>query len=274
MKPRTLTSLILAALLLTASPSMAQQQKGESLLGMQTRLVLPVVDLLSSMAWYSRLGWSPTNELGARSDSTISITDGQVRATLTTAKLPGTVISFASRNMRLLKDTLDSLHVSYHFDMKGPTIGELRISSPNGVKLMVRSNVDEPETIPEAKENPICGFNTEFSIGVVSLKSEVQWWESLGFTQVKGGMVPYPFAEMTDGRIRIGLHEDKDIPSLAITYYAKDMEQRIDRLKKTGITIDEEIPTPDDRIGNAIMRSADGQLIFMFEGETKKASEK
>ncbi len=270
MTARTFVIAFLATLLLASGPAMAQQPKGSSLLGMQTRLVLPVVDLLSSMAWYSRLGWTPTNELGARSDSTISITDGQVRATLTTAKLPGTVIAFASRNMRSLKDTLDSLHVSYHFDMKGPTIGELRIASPNGIKLMVRSNVDEPEILPENKENPICGTNTEFSIGVVSLKSEVQWWESLGFTQVKGGMVPYPFAEMSDGRIRIGLHEDKDIPTLAITYYAKDMEQRIDRLKKTGITIDEEIPTPDDRIGNAIMRSADGQLIFMFEGEGRK----
>jgi len=269
MRSHIATALILATMLLAALPTTAQQ-KGSSLLGIQTRLVLPVVDLLSSMAWYSRLGWTPTNEIGARSDSTISMTDGQVRATLTTAKLPGTIIAFATRDIRLLKDTLDSLHISQILDMKGPTYGELRISSPNGIKIMIRSNTDEPEIVAENKENPVCGFNTEFSIGVVNLKSEVQWWEMLGFKQVKGGLVPYPFAEMSDGRIRIGLHEDKDIPSLAITYYAKDMELRIDRLKKTGITIDEEIPTPDDRIGNAIMRSADGQLIFMFEGEAKK----
>lgn len=262
---------VVTCIVLSAAQAWSQApSKGASVLGVQTRLIIPVIDLLSSVTWYSRLGWSPTNEAGARTDSTVTMTDGQVRAMITTSRLPATIITFATKNIIAVKDTLDSLRIAQNVDMKGPTYGEIRIKSPNGIYVMVRTSVDEPEIVPENKENPICGFNTEFSIGVVSLKSEVQWWESLGFTQVKGGMLPYPFAVMSDGRIRIGLHEDKDIPSLAITYYAKDMEQRIDRLKKTGITIDEEIPTPDNRLGNIILRSMDGQLIFMFEGDPAK----
>ncbi|MBK7032677.1 MAG: hypothetical protein IPH49_05325 [Ignavibacteria bacterium] len=72
---------------------------------------------------------------------------------------------------------------------------------------------------------------------------------------------------MGDERIEIGIHEERDIASVAFTYFMPDMEQRIARIKQLGLTPIEEIPTPDNRIGNAIFQSPDGQLLYLFDGK-------
>jgi hypothetical protein len=63
------------------------------------------------------------------------------------------------------------------------------------------------------------------------------------------------------------MHENRDIPSLSLTYFAKDMRERIERLRKSGITFSEEIPAADGAVANVIMLSPEGTRVQLFEGE-------
>ena len=174
---------------------------------------------------------------------------------------------FRAPNMLKVGDTLTNLAVPYIGDVKGPTLGEIRLKSPNAVYMAVRPETDEPLLTPTGILNPICGRITELSIGTGHLKVEASFWEMLGFVKARSDKKPYAFAVMTDAHVQIGLHEERDIPTLSLTYFSSDMAERIDRLKKSGMAITEELTSPDGHLGNVILTSPDGQLVYMFEGD-------
>jgi len=236
-----------------------------NLLGVYTRLVISSDDVIQSMAWWARIGFAPTAK-AVKPDSSVTLSDGQLVITLVKTSQPSPVMMFRAANMLRVKDTLDALGVPIIGDIKGPTFGEIRLKSVNAVYLAVRSEADEPLLTPTGILNPICGRVTELSIGTGYIKREVEFWELLGFVKARSAKNPYSFAVMTDNHVQVGLHEERDIPTLAITYFSPDMPERIDRLKKSGMEITEEIPSEDGHLGNIILRSPDGQYVYMFEG--------
>lgn len=238
-----------------------------SLLGTQTRLVLSCKNVIESLTWWSRIGFRPAGVASTRPDSVITLTDGQVTITLIKDPLPSPIMMFASLNIKTLKDSLNQLQIATTVDVKGPTLGEVRLVSPNGIHIAVRPTIDEPIVPIVGDSNVICGKLTELSIGTSFIKREVTFWEKLEFTTKRSGKEPYPFHLMTDGSTVIGMHENRDIPSLSLTYFAKDMRERIERLRKSGITFSEEIPAADGAVANVIMLSPEGTRVQLFEGE-------
>jgi len=237
-----------------------------SLLGRPTRIILSCKEMIQSMTWWSRLGFIPVAELPVKSDSAISLTDGQIIITLVAEVLPSPIIMFSCPSIKTLKDSLEKLDINTTFDVKGPGYGEIRLLSPNGVYLMVRPSTDELPKPVKGDSNLICGRLTEFSIGTGFLKKEQTYWETLGFSVKRGGNSPYNYALMTDGMITIGLHENREIVSLAFTYFAADMPDRISRLEKSGIVVEEETPSSSNRKEHGRVVSPDGQTVFLFTG--------
>lgn len=236
-------------------------------IGMPTRLVLSTNDVLQSLAWWSRLGFTPITRVGDKADSCITLTDGQIILSLVEISQPTPVLMFRTPKMLGLRDTLEYLGISVNVDVKGPTVGEIRFRSPANVFLAIRSEADEPLLPPVGKENVVCGRLTELSIGTsFAIDRERKFWEVLGWQLKRGGSKPYNYALMSDGVVTIGIHEERDIPSLSLTYFATDMEDRIHRLRKSGIIILEEIPSEEGRVANCIVQSPEGMRIQLFEG--------
>lgn len=218
------------------------------------------------MSWWTKLGFNPAPGGPMHPDSALSLTDGQIMITLVNKSLPSPILMFSSSRIKDLKDTLEANNIGTTFDIKGPSFGEVRLLSPNGVYIAVRPVTDEP-VIPLSRDsNIICGKITEFSIGTGFLKNEREYWEHLGFSVKRTATIPYPYALMTDGSIVIGLHENRDIQTLTITYFADDMIDRIDRLRKSGIEITEELSDPSGKMANGRVISPDGQIVFLFKG--------
>lgn len=264
MMHRYLRTTLLALITVCGIATTVSAQQGASLLGTPSRLQLSVTDIMSSVVWYARLGFSPVSAANARPDSLMFLTDGQVVLSLVKTKVPSPVIIFRAANLKAIKDTLDKMGVPCLTELRGPSYGELRITSPSGIYISVRPETDEPSVTRTGQDNPFCGKLGEWSIGVPSLPRERQWWADLGFTQVDGDSVPYPFGIMTDGVARIGLHQGLDIPTLAVTYFSKDAAERIDRLQKSGMEFDTQLIPEGAAKDNAALRSSDGQYIFVF----------
>ncbi|MCO6465903.1 MAG: hypothetical protein J5I53_04725 [Bradyrhizobiaceae bacterium] len=256
-----------------ATVSVAQQPPmpktyHRSVLGDPTRIVLSCKNVIQSMAWWSRLGFTPTPGNTARPDSAITLADGQVVITLVKDNLPSPILMFASNDVRMLKDSLDSLRILTTYDVMGPTLGELRLRSPSGVHMAVRPSTMEPRIPTSGDSNIVCGKLTEISVDVADfpLSKEQRFWEVLDFSVERSGVKPYPFAVVTDGYVHIGLHEMRDIPSVAFTYFASNMVERIDRLKKSGITFVDEYKNAEGAVEHVYIESPDGQLVMLFTG--------
>ncbi|MBI2793707.1 MAG: hypothetical protein HYX66_03535 [Ignavibacteria bacterium] len=251
---------------ITAHAQHQQHAAKESLLGKPTRLVMSCKDIIKSMSWWTKLGFNPAPGIPIHPDSALSLTDGQIIITLVKESLPSPILMFSSSRIKDLRDTLAANNINTTFDLKGPSLGEVRLLSPNGVYIAVRPVTDEPFRPVSGDSNIICGKVTEFSIGTSYLKKEREYWEHLGFTVKRTATIPYPYALMMDGNIVIGLHENRDIPTLTITYFAEDMVDRIDRLHKSGVEITEELSDPSGKMANGRAISPDGQIVFLFNG--------
>lgn len=239
-----------------------------SVLGNPTRLVLSCKDVIQSMAWWAKLGFTPTPGNTGRPDSAITLADGQIVITLVKDPLPTPILMFATPNIRMLKDSLDSLGIGVTYDVQGPTLGELRLLSPSGVHLAVRPAATERRIPTTGDSNIVCGKLTEISVSVTDfpLKKEVRYWQMLDFSERKTGTQPYPFSVVTDGYLNIGLHELRDIPSIGITYFAPDMKDRIARLQKNGMTFIDEYKDDAGVLEHVYLASPDGQLVMLFNG--------
>jgi hypothetical protein len=58
----------------------------------------------------------------------------------------------------------------------------------------------------------------------------------LGFECVTEGDQPYPWAIISDGRTRLGLHQTPKLTQPTLTYFAPDMSERLKRMQRRGIT--------------------------------------
>ncbi|MBL8163032.1 MAG: hypothetical protein JNJ61_13690 [Anaerolineae bacterium] len=110
----------------------------------------------------------------------------------------------------------------------------------------------------------------EFALNIDDdFEAAAQFWEKLGFERLHSSNEPQPWGIFTDGMIVLGLHvygeEKQETPT--ITYFAGDMPARIKQLMADGLAVQALFPLPDGTIEHGLMRSPDGQPIFIFTGE-------
>lgn len=265
-KKSFLLSFIVFLCLVPAPAASHQGAPPESRIGEFVKLAIGVDDLWVTMAAYARLGFTPLPIFSPRSDSALTLTDGQLAIGLETLSVMGPVLVFRTESILSVKQFLDSLGFTVFSDVMGPSIRELRITSPSGILIAIRNATVEQSISYPPGINLMCGKHTELSLATSDLSRERAFWKDLGFSVKRDSTAPYNFAIYTDGKVNIGIHESKDIDRIAITYFAPDMEARLERLRAAGFEFEEVIPSADGRSANAILKMPGNQSIFLFEG--------
>ncbi len=134
---------------------------------------------------------------------------------------------------------------------------------PDGVNIMSLPEKEWANT--ERYPNKECGFFGELCHPVTNMKKSVEYWKLLGFDAVSVNQAPYPWAIMYDGKNIVGLHQTTDFNHPAITYFAKDMGERVKALEKAGVHSIEVFGGHGggDR-NNVIVHTPEGQHFFLF----------
>lgn len=112
---------------------------------------------------------------------------------------------------------------------------------------------------PEKYPNPVIGMPGEISHPVKDLQKAIAWWKRLGFEALSQYTSPYHWAILSDGLVTIGLHQTKQFSYPAITYFASDMKEKIEALKKNGV---KKINTLTDT--DIVLETPEGQHINLF----------
>ncbi|MBU3699255.1 MAG: VOC family protein [Candidatus Kapabacteria bacterium] len=265
MRPFHVLSMIM--LIVGALESSAQTTGGTIDLASATRIELASRDLLESLTWWARLGFAPIRRPGDRVDSALTLSDGQLVITLVRKSQPSPMIIFRVDDLESTKRILVAQGFRIEVETENGATREIRLRSPSSVFVTIRDRRIETDVRTTAELNPICGKLTELSTSIDTLSKEQTWWTKLGLRVARADDKPYSFVNMTSGFTEIGIHEARDIPSLAFTYFMPDMLNRINRLREQGLEAAELIPGPDSLPRNAIYVSPDGQLVYMFEGK-------
>jgi predicted lactoylglutathione lyase len=131
-------------------------------------------------------------------------------------------------------------------------------SKPSGKTMLTMDQSDYFK--PQAYTNKIVGMFGELANPVKNLHVSISFWESIGFTVLSKFASPYPWAILSDGLSIIGLHQTSQYDYPAITFFASDMKEKIERLKQQGLDHYEEKGS-----GNIVVTTPEQQHIFLFK---------
>jgi catechol 2,3-dioxygenase-like lactoylglutathione lyase family enzyme len=203
------------------------------------------------------------------------------------APWPWIMLSDGAVNVQLNNDGMTYFGVSYFgADVAGSRVESAKaagaapfMEDPNPVPTTVFVDpdsamglgfiaMDMPFTMPEKGSKGALGTLGEIAVPVANYDSTKAWYGMLGFKSTGDQKKPYPWGIVTDGVVRLGLHQTTEFKKPALTYYSADSGERIAALIEKGVEVQNAIPGGDDQnIKNGLLESPDGWLVFIFEGD-------
>ena len=240
-------------------------------LGSAAQITIATNDIEKSKAFYEMLGFKQVQEI----PSGIQMSDESVLIMLQKSDKKFLRISYFDSNADKIADEVEKQ--GNHFIVKNENTGFFTRSiftTPDSIEVslvkMYPSNIYKPKgkngmTMSDVERkdaknypNPMCGTFGECSIPVTNFDSSFAYWKKLGFKGTKY-TEPYPWSVMTDGLFSIGLHQQTQFTYPAITFFAPDMQQKIDKLKSLGLSVTEFMAP-----GNVVTVAPEGTHIFLF----------
>ncbi len=189
------------------------------------------------------------------------LTDGNVYFDIRSSDRSATVLSYVSFDIPGRIEMATNLELKIVEQSQHHAV----ISEPNGLTILLIDAKMMP--LKEFSPAPIslCGRFYEISLETDDVERSITWWQNVGF---KVTAQKETWCTLDDGKIKIGLYKRGTCPhkfkNPSLTYFEQDMQTRIAKLKKRGLTFAQE----EQEIGmegHAIIESPDGQYFFLFK---------
>ena len=250
------------------------------ILGDSSAITITTAKLLDSLTFYERIGFLKIDE-GNQPVPWILVSDGSVLIRIKKEKEVFFGITYFTTSLKEKREFLinNDISITKEFVL-GKDTNIILFHSDNGFPIRINekdtadmyqptmhSKLSLPNghfKIPGKYPNKKCGVFGEFSYPVKDLYKSIKFWESIGYELYSITEKPYLRAIITDRMNIVGLHQTREfnIPSLA--YYAIDMPDRIEQLRREGVEIFKELSIKDNRVVSAIIRSPDNVQIALY----------
>lgn len=233
---------------------------------------LAVKDVQVAQAFYESLGFKAV--AAAKADHPVAaVTDGNVVLALHQAEFASPTITYYGADLAAGMNRLQENGVAATvLKKKNGAATEVEFTGPGGQRVLLKSEAPVARPVVgfemmtaegsqgTAKHYSKIGIFGEFSIAVKERATAAAFWQKLGFQKMYESDIPYPWGIYSDSVTVLGLHQTTEFKETALSFFSKDSQDRILKLKGEGFTFVIEMdPT------NAVMQSPDGQMIFVFK---------
>jgi predicted lactoylglutathione lyase len=248
------------------------------MLGDVTAITITSTDLEKSLQYYQKLGFAEV----LRYDFPfpwIQVSDGALLIMLRQDKNPYIGLTYYIQYSAMDKVISDVEGAGIKFSHKpkqSDMVKRYLFETPDNHNIAIVSNVEnlfkqppgptmlhmpqEDYFNPEKYVNKVCGLYGEFAHPVTNLDESISFWEKLGFKALSKYTSPYPWAIISDGLAIVGLHQTNDFSSPAITFFAADMKDKIEKLKQQGLT-----DFSEKNEANIVLTTPEQQKINLFK---------
>ncbi len=220
------------------------------LLGTIACVTINTNNLDNSVRFYTSIGYS----IVARADwpfPWVQVSDGVLLIMLRKGEKPFMALSWFTSQFSIVVQLLQHAGIAPTYLSPGTeVVKRCVIQSPDGIEVRIVGITDgfhkpagkgmlhlpqEDYYNPAMYHNKKLGLWGEVAMPVANLAHSITFWAQLGFRIMSQFTAPYPWAVLTDGLMTVGLHETNEFDTAAITYFATDMNERIDALKSEGL---------------------------------------
>lgn len=246
----------------------------EPILGDVNAITIATPDLDASLKFYQQLGFKEVLRLDFPFPW-IQVSDGALLIMLRKDPKPYLALTYYTKDIEKSAAIVRDAGIRFTFEPKpGDPMKRYIFQSPDGLNISLIPLFEgfaqppgptmlkmAPQDFgnPEKYVNQTIGMFGELAHPVKDINVSIAFWEKLGFKALSRHESPYPWAILSDGKSIVGLHQSTHFDYPAITYFAKNQKENIEKLRSSGMKLEEKMGE-----ANVVATSPEGQRVFLF----------
>jgi predicted lactoylglutathione lyase len=233
-------------------------------LGRFLEISIHAPDILESLAFYERLGFTQAQVGGTWSHPYAVVTDGRLFIGLHKYEFPSPSLTWVQPDLMRHLDRIEQLGIELAFRRVGTDVfNEAGFTDPDGhMVALLEARTYSPPDRPGHQTSRL-GWFEELALPVRDLQASAAFWEKLGFVPLEEGDDPYPRIGLTSDTLNLALVSTGALETPALVFQEADMAERIGRLRERGIGFSRKLPRMLDQQGNALLEAPEGTLLLL-----------
>jgi hypothetical protein len=225
-------------------------------------------DLLESLAFYERLGFTQVTAGEAWPYPYAAVSDGRLSIGLHGRELPQTpLLAFVLPDLFHRLDALEARGLAILDRRLGHDVfneASLEIAGQRIRLLEARTHSPAPRAPGETSR---LGWFEEYALPVADVKRAAASWEMLGFVQAEEGEAPYPHVGLTSDSLNVALVRAGFLARPTLLFADAEMPERITRLANARVEPASRLPASLDRTRNALVVAPEGTELLLTTSE-------
>jgi len=224
-------------------------------------------DILASLAFYERLGFTQASVGEAWPHPYAVVTDGRLAIGLHQYEFPSPSLTFVQPDLMHRLDALEALGIDLAFRKVGTDVfNEAGFTDPDGqmIALLEARTFSPPQRA--GHDTTRLGWFEEFAMPVRDLAASSTFWDRLGFVAAEQVEEPYPRVGLTSDSLNIGLWRTSQLDRPALVFLEADMPERIARLRESGTGFSQGLPRMLDPADSALLVAPEGTHLLLMTG--------
>jgi catechol 2,3-dioxygenase-like lactoylglutathione lyase family enzyme len=222
-------------------------------------------DVLDSLAFYERLGFTQVSTGEAWPYPYAVVTDGRLAIGLHQQELSQSpLLAFVLPDLRRHLDALEALGIDILDRRLGSDVfNEASFAAPGGqlVRLLEARTYSPAPRAPG--EFTRLGWFEEVALPVADIDRSGRFWERIGFVPVEEGAEPYPHVGLTSDSLNVALLLPGTLTRPALTFTDADMPRRIAGLSDAGFEFARRLPGSLDPARHALLVAPEGTQLLL-----------
>jgi catechol 2,3-dioxygenase-like lactoylglutathione lyase family enzyme len=226
-------------------------------------------DVLASLAFYERLGFTQVTTGEAWPYPYAVVTDGRLAVGLHQQELPQSpLLAFVLPELRRQLDALEAAGLDILDRRLGSDVfNEASFEAPGGpmIRLLEARTYSPAPRAPG--ETTRLGWFEEVALPVADIERSGRFWEQIGFVPVEEGDDPYPHVGLTSDSLNVALLLPGTLTRPALTFTDADMPSRIAGLTNAGFQFARRLPGSLNAARNALLIAPEGTQLLLATAE-------
>lgn len=225
-------------------------------------------DVLASLAFYERLGFSQVTAGEAWPYPYAAVSDGRLAIGLHGRELPQSpLLAFVLPDLFVHLDSLEG----HGIDILDRRLGHDVFNEASFETAGQRIRLLEARTHSPAPRAPgdtsRLGWFEEYVLPVSDVREAERSWSSLGFVQAEEGDEPYPHIGLTSDSLNVALVRTGILPRRTLLFTDPEMPARIARLAEAGFELARRPPANLDSARHALLVAPEGTQLLLTTAE-------
>lgn len=235
------------------------------MLGRFLEVSIHAPDILASLAFYERLGFTQAQVGETWPHPYGVVTDGRLAIGLHLYEFPSPSLTFVQPDLMRRLEAIEALGIELAFRRVGADVfNEAGFTDPDGQMVaMLEARTFSPPA-RAGREGSRLGWFEEIALPVRDLGSSTAFWERLGFVAAEQVDEPCPRVGLTSDSLNIGLWRTAQLDRPALVFTDPDMAGRIAQLRASGVEFPRGLPRMLDPAQNALLVAPEGTPLLLM----------